>query len=256
MKLLPIIGLLLAAASAGIWSLRQRELNVLRADISQTRNLQAELANLRQALRKAPDDAVNPQELTRLRALRPELARLRGTIIELRQRAAQSPELLLTEAKTVQAEADKIRAWRLADETARNMAEQINAGISLLRFATKLADGSTPRNWTEVQTLIMNAPANTPNLPDLLGVLERANKKPGGLAQLEIVPNAQIAQPKSNGDWPHLGILRETTPRWLPDGGYARFYAWLDWKVEQVMLPDGNFAAWEAQHFPSTTANP
>lgn len=242
---------------AGVWSFNQRESAALRAQLTQAREQQAEAAALREQLRNEDGTQVDPQELARLRALRPELARLRGGIGDLRQRATHSLEGMRSEAAKAQAVADDIRARRLSHEASQNMASQMQAGTALVRFATILAGGQTPGSWAEVKSRLRNAPANTPHLTDFLGDFERASKAPGGLAQIEIVAPSQKVPLNTEKDCPHLPILREATSRLLPDGGYGRYYAWLDWRFEEITLPDGDYATWEKLNFtPGAIASP
>ena len=79
--------ILLGAISIGIWSLRQSRLKSIRADAAQARAQQAELGPSRQKLTGESEATVDSRELERLRALRPELARLRGSIGTLRKHA-------------------------------------------------------------------------------------------------------------------------------------------------------------------------
>ena len=43
-------------------------------------------------------------------------------------------------------------------------------------------------------------------------------------------------------------LLRERTPRSLPDGGWVRAYGFVNGDVEQAFSKDGQFTKWEREH--------
>ena len=44
-------------------------------------------------------------------------------------------------------------------------------------------------------------------------------------------------------------------PRPQPEGGFARYYAWLDGRTEEALAKDENFAVWESENLKADVAN-
>ena len=250
MKRLLFVTLLLAAVSIGIWRARQPQLMALRADAAQARAQLAELDSLRKQPPAEPGETVDPKELERLRALRPELARLRGGIGTLRQRGGQTPEQIEAKAGKVQEEAALIRARREAEIRSKDAQNSIGICLSLATQVAMFTGGTLPQNWSEVRArLPQAAAAQKDRFSYLRKVVERESGPQGMLAQFEILPTHPEIRVKLGEPEPPIPFIRELQPRAQPDGGYSRYYAWLDGRTEEVTLADGNFAAWEAEHF-------
>ena len=252
MKRLLLVTLLLAAVSIGFWRARQPQLVALRMNAVQARAQLAELDSLRQHPPVAPGETVDPKELERLRALRPELARLRGGVGALRQRAGQTPEQLETNAAKVREEAALLRARREAETRSKAAGGSISICLSLATQVARFTGGALPQNWNEVRArLPQAATAEKDRFSYLRKVVERESGPQGMLAQFEILPTPPDIRVKPGEAEPRIPLIRELQPRPQPDGGFARYYAWLDGQTEEVTLPDGNFALWETEHLSS-----
>jgi hypothetical protein len=247
MKKLIVATLLLALASAGIWKFRQPELQKLGADAASER---ARLQSLQ--AQDSPDKTVasaDPDELKRLRALPAELARLRGTVSSLRQRTNQSPEQLEARAAGTLAEAGLIRARREAKEESKKKA---GALMSCVMFVTAVAgktDGTVPATWAEMRARLAQFKEGDPMLDHFKAAFEEGSEGAAVLSDFEIVPVPPDTRLQPRKVPPAFPLLRERQARPQPDGGAARYYAWLSRGTEEVVLKDGNFAAWEAEHF-------
>ena len=249
MKRLLLVALLLAAVSFGVWRVRQPQLVALRTDAAQVRAQLAELDSLRKHPPDAPGETVDPKELERLRALRPELARLRGGIAALRQRAGQTPGQLETNAAKVREEATLIRARREAEIRSKAAGGSIGICVNLAAQVAQFTGGALPQNWNEVRARLPQAAATEKDrFSYLRKVVERESGPQGILAQFEILPTSPDIRVKLGEAEPRIPLIRELQPRPQPDGGFARYYAWLDGRTEEVTLPDGNFALWETEH--------
>jgi hypothetical protein len=256
MKHLLLTALLLAAVALGVWHSRRAELAALRLATAHARSQETELEALRRQTQAAAMDAVDTQELQRLRGLRAELARLRGSIGTLRERASQPPEQLEAKAEQLRQEAALIQARREAKAQSRAAHNSLHQCLALITGLAFHADGSLPRDWNALRTRLGTTGSTNEQLRQLAQMAERGAQPGGLLAQFEILPASSEIRLKRSKPIPSVLVLRELQPRSQPDGGYARYYAWLDGRTEEVTLPDLNFAAWENQQSsPDLTAS-
>lgn len=245
MKKLLLIALLSAAVSAAIWKFRKTELNLLQAETHRETLLWPTAG----ADGEKPVE-VDPAELKRLRAARLELARWRGTVSSLRQQTNQTPEEIGVQATKTLAEANLIRARHASGEQSKHVGEKLNFAIMLLTGVASKTEGGVPATWEEVRTRIdQGAQGGDPMLVNLKAMLEQYTSEPKVAAEFDLVPVPAGTQIRSRKLAPALPVIRERQSRPQPDGGASRFYGWLNHYTEDVYLPDGNFAAWEAQHF-------
>ena len=77
---------------------------------------------------------------------------------------------------------------------------------------------------------------------------EQARGPEGKIADFEIIASSSDIRIKRRGPRGQVPLLRERRPRPQPDGGFARYYAWLDGRTEEALAMDENFAAWESEN--------
>lgn len=65
------------------------------------------------------------------------------------------------------------------------------------------------------------------------------------MGEIELLPSLAGVRLKEAESDHRLLMLRERLPRSVPRGGWARFYAWPDGRVEEVRQADSDFTAWE-----------
>lgn len=254
MKRLAIFTLLLAAVWTLAWRTGQSELDSLRADTAKVR---AERAAV-ESRKGAPGEStasVDPKELARLRALQPELARLRGQIGSLRQRANQTLEELDAKAAETKAEANLFRARLQAKERSKAVGNSIGSCMMLVHSTAVETDGTIPRTWEEVRSrLNEKAAGGKLQFTHMLKEFEQLSGPQGVLGEFELMPVPADVRIERRGQPIEALMIRERQPRPQPDGGFSRYYGWTTWRTEEATVKDGNFAAWETQHSGSTAA--
>jgi hypothetical protein len=255
MKRLILIALVLAAISASAWKFRQQELEALRAETARARELRTQPDSSRKGMAAEQTEAIDAQEVARLRALRPELARLRGSIRALRAWTNQTPEQLHLQAEKVRAEASLIRARFDAQEKSKAARGEIGTCLMLLTMLAINTDGSLPQTWDEAHSRLSQTNPGEPRVMDhLRRTFEQASAQEGAVANFEIIPGSSGVRIKPREPRGQVPLLRERRPRPQPDGGFARYYAWLDGRTEEALAMDGNFAAWETENLKADAA--
>lgn len=250
MKRALLLAVPLAIVSTVIWSARQPALNDLRADLLQARSQKNELDAIRQKLSANPEPGVDREELDRLRGLRPELARLRGSIAMLRQRTNQSPSQLEAKAYKLTEEAAIIRARREAKALSKSVCERIGRCVMLVTESAINTDGTVPQNWNELRQKIASVVSNGQGrLNYLRHLLDEASGPKGFLEGFEIVQTLPGVRLKRNQESQEVPLIREIQKRPQPDGGFARYYAWSDGRAEEITIADGDFSSWESKNF-------
>ena len=135
MKRFIITALVLAAISTGAWRFRQQELETLRAKAARAREQRAQPDLSRKEIAAELAEAIDTNKVARLRALQPELARLRGSIGALRARTNRTPEQIHAQAEKIRAEAMLIRARFEASEKSKAARDSIGTCLMLATMA-------------------------------------------------------------------------------------------------------------------------
>jgi len=256
MKRFILTAVVLAALSAAAWRFRQQELETLRAEAIGAREQRAQTDFSRKEIAAEPAEKIDAQEVARLRALQPELARLRGSIGALRARTNQTPEQLHAQARKVREEATLIRARFDAQEKSKAARGAIGTCLMLATGLAVNTDGALPQTWDEVRSRLSQTNPGEPRVMDhLRRMFEQASTPEGVIADFEIIPNSSGVRIKRGGPQGHVPLLRERRPRPQPDGGFARYYAWLDGRTEEALAKDENFAVWESENLKADVAN-
>jgi hypothetical protein len=249
MKRFLLASLVLATISTAAWRFRQQELETLRAQAAQLLEQRAQPGLSNMEIAAQPAEGIDAQEVARLRSLRPELARLRGSIGALRARTNQTPEQLHAQAEKVRGEATLIRARFDAREKSKAARNAIGTCLMLATVLAVNTDGTLPQTWDEVHSRLSQTNPGEPRVMDhLRRMFEQANAPEGAIAVFEIIPNSSGVRIKPDGPRGQVPLLRERRPRPQPDGGFARYYAWLDGRTEEALAQDENFVAWESEN--------
>jgi len=256
MKRFILVALVLAALSAVAWRFRQQELATLQAEAARAREQRAQPDLSAKEIAAEATAGIDAQEVVRLRALRPELARLRGSIGALRARTNQTPEQVHAQAGKVRAEAALIRARFDAREKSKAARDAIGTCLMLASMLAMNTDGTLPQTWDEVSSRLSQTNPGEPRVMEhLRRAFEQASGPEGALADFEIIPSPSDVRVKPREPRSPIPLLRERRPRPQPDGGFARYYAWLDGRTEEALATDENFAVWESENLKAVAAN-
>jgi len=246
MKRFILTALVLAAISAAAWRFRQQELETLRAEAARALEQRAQPDLSRKEIAAEPAEKIDAQEV----------ARLRGSIGALRARTNQTPEQLHAQAEKVREEATLIRARFDAREKSKAAKGAIGTCLMLVTMVAANTDGTLPQTWDEVHSRLSQTNPDEPRVMDhLRRTFEYANAPEGAIADFEIIPNSSGVRIKRRGPHGHVPLLRERRPRPQPDGGFARYYAWLDGRTEEALAKDEDFAVWESENLKADVAN-
>jgi hypothetical protein len=256
MKRFILTAVVLAALSAAAWRFRQQELETLRAEAIGAREQRAQTDFSRKEIAAEPAEKIDAQEVARLRALLPELARLRGSIGALRARTNQTPEQLQAQAQKVREEATLIRARFDAREKSKAAKGAIGTCLMLVTGLAVNTDGALPQTWDEVRSrLSQTNPGEARVMDHLRRMFEQASTPEGVIADFEIIPSPSDVRIKRRGPRGQIPLLRERRARPQPDGGFARYYAWLDGRTEEALAKNENFTVWESENLKADVAN-
>lgn len=257
MKRFILTALVLTAISTAVWSIRKQELTTLRAETARAREqrAQAELSRKQSAAELA--EGIDANEAARLRALRPELARLRGSIGALRARTNQTPEQLHAQAEKVLGEAMLIRARLDAQKKSEAAGNSLGTCLWLATYVAEVTDGTLPQTWDDVRSrLSQTTEGEPPVLAKLRRMFEGFSAPDGAMKDFEIIPRSAEIRVRRGEPRAEIPLLREREPRPQPDGGFVRYYAWLNGRVEAVLVKDGNFEVWERENLKAAAAKP
>lgn len=232
--------LLIAGAAAGF--VQNRRIAELKDEITAKKESRADANNSQPGTVKS--NFVTATQITEMRTDRAELMRLRASLPDLRI-AAQSPEEIGAEIQRLKqsAQQDDQKAHLIhADFEAvkySRAAQMALENISvLLQRIQRSKGGALPRSFEDVGEALKSGELQTgfgalwENLAE--------GKPPLNISRndFEFVPEGA-----SNNA---IFLVRERQPRQLPDGTWARLYLTSDFSVNELKLPDGNFAAWES----------
>lgn len=269
MKILLLNAILIAGAAAYGW--RQHH------DISQLRHRHSELLQSARQIEKhksqsptahseafgtAPSDGLiaDPAELAALRASWTDLMKLRAEIGALRQASKldlpslqHELEATLEKTKAEQDRRDNLMAQRAAKQQAALTRNCLDSLLNALRFVAKSNAGKLPASFQQFDQLLSALPE--PTRQNISSILSQSHQLPPAEAELtgtnfnvstdsfEFVPSAR---PLTAANPPAL-LLREKSPRQLPDGSWTRFYGLSNGKITEATSADGDFARWEQQ---------
>lgn len=209
---------------------------------------------------------VDAHELERLRARHLELLRLRGEIGELRRTAQLDPEsaererqALLEQASAVSREARRLEGILAAEDQSREAMQMLGQAAAFTGALVKPNQGQIPSTWAEVRQQLEAWEQRVKGVDSGLSAGLRQvllQQLPAIEARFDLVPvNPQLELDEQWGVANHTLMLRERVPREIPDQGWARGYAFLSGRLEEVTLKDGDFAAWEYQATRPPTGN-
>lgn len=270
MKTFSLCVILVAVAAGMAWK-RHSQVAELRRQNGELQQNVAEIRRIRNESAAFDSAAIDRNELQQLRADWLELMRLRAEVARLRQaNQAKLPEIRQeiesTQDQTAQAQQ---RGERLvADRAAQQISRLTGSTLSSLAYAiltvARANGGKLPGSFAEMEAMA-DAVARKDTREHLSHVMSETNSLPTREAELtgstfrvsarsfEFMP---ASRPSSMAEPPAL-LLREILPRRLPDGRWARYYAFNNARIEEVALPDGTFSEWEEQqNRPQPSANP
>jgi len=255
MKRFILTALVLAALSTAAWRFRQQELETLRAKADRAREQRAQPGLSRKEIAAESTEGIDVQEVARLRALQPELARLRGSIGALRARTNRTPEQIHTQAGEIREEATLIRRRFEAREKSKAARDAIGMCLMFATMSAVNTDGTLPQTWDDVNSkLSQTGPDEPPVMDHLRRTFQQASGPGGRIADFEIIPSPSDVRIKRRGPRGQIPLLRERRPRPQQDGGFARYYAWLDGRTEEALAKDENFAVWESENLKADAA--
>ena len=256
--------LVLFALSGGLASasLRYREEQDLRLRNANLRQTLSDIQRLRQTNDGLTKLSIDPEELKRLRGEQRELMRLRAEVGELRRTACLTlPDFqnriqtTLAEAEAAAKKADLIQARRAAKEQSAAVQNTLNGLIWTVRQVAEPNAQPPFENGATLPTSFEQLEAKLAQLPeDLRAVharrLSSTNQFGISAQSFEFMPQDRTVTTRDG--W--VLLLRERSPRSLPDGGWVRAYGFVNGDVEQVFSKDGQFTKWEREH--SASRNP
>jgi len=233
-----------------------REVTDLRRQLSQLRPQIREIARLKTEIDRTEASNLDLAELDRMRAEHRELIKLRGEVAGLRQYAAMDADHLRSEIESL--EAERRNAGRAAEllETRRASRELSEKTLGVLMTYVDLlfitletaetADDKFATSFEELERLIHEGPEMSEYVYRDMKVLRDVTLDGRSVKEaFEFMPQAAEA----GKDGVETLLLRERVPRVLPDGGRARAYATTLARVEELISPDGDFAALEREKF-------
>jgi hypothetical protein len=245
MKLYCVIGVV--AVAWVIFGIRQRqEINGLKRAAVEQRELGAITEKKRAELKKAEAEVSDSGELVALRSDKLALMKLRSEISELRKMTNYTAENLgkelikgRTELVAEQKRADELAQQRKDYYFAKRAKEaflQVYSGMGQLEGENK----KEPQSSEDFVARVKALPEYNPYRKSLLALTASTNEFGVGNF-IEVLPS----RPVINGE---LSLrLRERQPRQLADGRWARYYAFSNWQIKEVMLADGAFETWERE---------
>lgn len=249
MKFLPTLAACSLGIAAILWVKRHED----------WQRLQREVLQKRLAIIKAGTPTTGPSgpfgdettaEIQQLRALRPELHKLRGSIQWMRSQKDQDPELLEKQASAKKREADLIRASIQAEHRAKELEQSAHLSLMIATEASKVSGEPLPTSWESVRALLVKARDNQkPSAKELLDMLDEAMKSSTDLVAFEFLPLAspiRLQQRERSGH--DVLYLRERQPRQYPDATWARLYVRVNGRVETATSIHADFSAWEQTH--------
>ncbi len=247
----PLMIVMVAGAVVAVWQRDERA------------KLEAELARLEQRRVESATVAVSavqsglaedPGELERLRGARHELMKLRGEIGELRARAVAASGTgtvaeLQQQAVAARAKADLLKARLEAKDSSERSRQAVSMACSLVQAVAQQQEGRVPANWNELRAALDRPwkPEEEPRRGMILHLWESMRTGAIPPESLELLPVGERFDPAHRNAVGAILVLRERQPRALPDGGWARTYAFLSGETEEAQSRNGDFDAWERQ---------
>jgi hypothetical protein len=248
------------AVAAGLavsfgWA-RQGEIRELRQQNQQLLEQARELSQLTEEIGSFEPIEIDPNELERLRPARRELARLRSELTLLREAARTGPDELQqqiesasSEAAREQREFELLQAREESRLITRDAMNELGSLIGMAREVARLSGGPFPVSFPQFEEALRFLAEETDPMQWRFrtrwkGWFDEEHHRFGRVPVFfEFVPRSQPLFPGGHA----VPLLRERTPRALPDGGWARVYGFSDGRAEEVALPDGAYAEWERQ---------
>jgi hypothetical protein len=245
---------------------QQQQIASLRRQQGPLKPLVTEARDLAEQIQSWRGLEVDTHELERLRSRHLELLRLRGEIGELRRSVQLDPEsaerereALLEQATAMSREAQRLEGILTAEDRSREAMQLVSQASAFTRALVEPYQGRIPSTWAEVRQQLEAWEERVAGVDSGLSAELRQillQQLPEIEVFFDLIP--MTSQPDPDEQWEvanHTLILRERVPREMPDQGWARAYAFLSGRVEEVTLKDGDFAGWEYQATRPTTGN-
>lgn len=256
MKTLFVSAVILSGAFGFGW-MRHHEVVALRRQNAELRQSITEIQEYKADSAHLAPATIDTNELNRLRAERSELMKLRSEVGQLRQiakvevpRVQEQVETLVAQANQTQKRGPELLAQRAAQQQSALTRDCLAGLTSALRAAAKRNGGRFPNSFAETE-MMFNTAAQERRY--LAYVLSNMHYLPPWEAKLTGIPFSVSARsfefipsgrPRTTNAPPML-LLREVTPRRLPDGRMARYYGFTDGQVKESISRDGDFSEWE-----------
>jgi hypothetical protein len=250
-----IFVLILAFAGTGLGLVQHGKIRTVRAQIDSHRAALAEVQALGTPLDRAQPVPLTEAQIATLRAEKAELMQLRAGLPKLRDQARSTNEIaaeiekLNADAARHQESARAIEVTFVEEQRSQAVQGTLAQLAAFFRLASSRrtngeADAGAessrlPRSTEELGTFLLQA-ESIPGVLSLWTNLGRAYP-PFNMSResFEFVPPAA----SKSGSL----LLRERAPRHQPDGQWARFYLYTNTQTQQILLPEQDFSAWEAQ---------
>jgi hypothetical protein len=158
-----------------------------------------------------------------------ELLRLRGDVGALRKQRAEASRAATPPSSTMVQTSQAVDPLEQQKQMARAKGiDGRNYSTHFVLFATQ-SQGWFPTNWEQVARFTNAYPVS-------------------GTNEFEIVHKRQINQAELGANAGRTILVREFLAWPTLDGQWGKIYGFADGRSEVVILPDGNFAAWEEQN--------
>jgi len=243
-----LVILILAIGGLAAGLTRQREIQSLRRQITESKDKLAFVTDLRERNTQLQGAAVDTNQIKLLRSERNELMKLRAEIAPLRAANQSSPEELRLAIQNVRAEAEKERKrgeFLQASEAAAEESNRVVAGLAqLIEVARELSGRQPDQMATSFEELKSKAEAMSQKSPfrhSFTTMLASTNPMSAIFQKFEFISKA------SGSPADKRILLRERNARPQPNGGWAKAYAFSDGDVQEFVLPDGRFDVLEQQ---------
>ncbi len=248
MKTILLCATILAVACAIGWKQHQQLAGINRDNALLKASLR-QIESIKQRRAKMSAASVSTNDLQRLRAEHLELMRMRAEIGRLHEAQKIDLPQIQKEVEAIEAQAavtkqrgNDLTALREADIQSGRMVQAFAAFMHGIVFPLAASNGRKfPTSRAEIEMLMNALP---PEKRARLAVVDLDRS----FALFEFIPYER----RLTLDDPPMLLLREKSPRPMPDGGFARYYGFSDKHVEEARVPTANFANWESEHRPQT----
>jgi glycerophosphoryl diester phosphodiesterase len=221
----------------------------LRQEQAQMRSTIEEAGDLRNKPAPRSGKALDREELIRLRSAHRELIKLRGQVASLREYASMDNVQIQSEIKSLTSEqhievqaAELLESRQGARKLSKATQQILRTYVQTLHGAS---DGPFATSFEELERSVLE----NPNLQSFWknNLKELTAISPTGLSAkdtFEFLPQGLNARKYGN----ETLLLREKSPRAIPDGGWTRAYASSEAKVIELLSTTTDFTEAESQY--------